>query len=140
MFTDFEDFRPLTSLGLTLHVHHQGITLPRLNCWATTILTCCDPNLQSVEEKDGDRVHEELGTRRVVVPLHHDEVLTQSTKQSFTNKIRACLVTSIRRMQLPGVVRLDEMVVVPQLGDIDAETVGALESARGREQRRDERL
>ena len=33
------------------------------------------PGLQGIEEEDGDRVQEELGSGRVVVPLHHDEVL-----------------------------------------------------------------
>ena len=35
--------------------------------------------LQGVEKEDGHRIHEELGSRSVVVPLDHDEVLATST-------------------------------------------------------------
>mmetsp|Transcript_37633 Transcript_37633/g.87388 ORF Transcript_37633/g.87388 Transcript_37633/m.87388 type:complete len:223 (-) Transcript_37633:185-853(-) len=52
--------------------------------------------LQGVEEEDRDRVHEEFAPSRVVVTLHHHEVL----------------VTTVRIVQLLGMVRLDETIVV----------------------------
>mmetsp|Transcript_52706 Transcript_52706/g.140586 ORF Transcript_52706/g.140586 Transcript_52706/m.140586 type:complete len:250 (+) Transcript_52706:465-1214(+) len=52
--------------------------------------------LQSVEEKDGDRIHEEFRSRRIVVTFHHHEVF----------------VPSVRLVQLLRMVRSDEGIVV----------------------------